>query len=175
MCRRTGCGRSIQEATSAAICPILSGSANPGLSGNSMLLYILRRILLMIPTLLLTSMLVFTIMELPPGDYFESYVAELQAQGEGVNEAKIEFLKQEYGFDKHPVERYFIWLAGMVQGDFGYSFEYQMPVADVVGSRIFLTILVSFATILLTWIIAFPIGVYSATHQYSWGDYGLTF
>lgn len=140
-----------------------------------MFLYIIRRILIMIPTLLLTSALVFTIMELPPGDYFESYMAELQAQGEGVDKAKIEFLKQEYGFDKSPVERYFLWLGGLVQGDFGYSFEYQMPVSDLIGSRIFLTVLVSFFTILLTWIIAFPIGIYSATHQYSWGDYGLTF
>jgi len=129
----------------------------------------------MIPTLFLTSALVFTIMELPPGDYFESYMAELQAQGEGVDKAKIEFLRREYGFDKSPVERYFIWVGGMLQGDFGYSFEYQMSVTDLVGSRIFLTILVSFATILLTWLIAFPIGIYSATHQYSWGDYGLTF
>lgn len=140
-----------------------------------MLLYIIRRICLMIPTLFLTSALVFTIMELPPGDYFESYMAELQAQGEGVDKAKIEFLRREYGFDKSPVERYFMWVGGMLQGDFGYSFEYQMPVTDLVGSRIFLTILVSFATILLTWLIAFPIGIYSATHQYSWGDYGLTF
>ena len=140
-----------------------------------MFAYILRRILIMIPTLLLTSALIFTIMELPPGDYFETYIAELQAQGEGVDKAKIEFLKQEYGFDKHPVERYFLWLGGMLQGDFGYSFEYQMPVNDLIGSRLFLTILVSFATIVLTWLIAFPIGIYSATHQYSWGDYGLTF
>ncbi len=140
-----------------------------------MLLFIIRRILIMIPTLLLTSALIFTIMELPPGDYFESYIAELEAQGEGADKAKIEFLKQEYGFDKSPVERYFLWLAGLVQGDMGYSFEYQLPVSDLVGSRIFLTILVSFATIVLTWLIAFPIGIYSATHQYSWGDYGLTF
>jgi peptide/nickel transport system permease protein len=140
-----------------------------------MLLYILRRILVMVPTLLLISALVFTIMELPPGDYFESYMAEMQAQGEGVDKAKIEYLKKEYGFDKSPVERYFIWLGGLLQGDLGYSFEYQLPVADVVGERLILTVTVSFLTILLTWIIAFPIGIYSATHQYSWGDYGLTF
>ncbi|HZA02618.1 MAG TPA: ABC transporter permease [Hyphomicrobiaceae bacterium] len=140
-----------------------------------MLPYILRRILIMIPTLVLSSALVFAIIELPPGDYFESYMAELQAQGEGVDKAKIEFLKKEYGFDKHPVERYFIWAAGLLHGDFGYSFEYQMPVGEVVGDRLFLTVLVSFATITLTWLIAFPIGIYSATHQYSWGDYGLTF
>jgi peptide/nickel transport system permease protein len=140
-----------------------------------MLAYIFRRILIMIPTLALSSALVFAIIELPPGDYFESHIAELQAQGEGVDKAKIEFLKKEYGFDKHPVERYFIWAAGLLRGDFGYSFEYQMPVREVVGDRLFLTVLVSFATIMLTWLVAFPIGIYSATHQYSWGDYGLTF
>ncbi|SRR5258706_9753276 len=140
-----------------------------------MLLYIVRRTLMMIPTLLLISALVFTIMELPPGDYFETYMAELQAQGEGVDKAKVEFLKKEYGFDKTPIERYFAWLGGLVTGDFGYSFEYQMPVSEVVGDRLFLTVAVSFATILLTWLIAFPIGIYSATHQYSWSDYGLTF
>jgi peptide/nickel transport system permease protein len=130
---------------------------------------------MMIPTLLLISALVFTIMELPPGDYFETYMAELQAQGEGADKAKIEYLKKEYGFDKSPVERYFMWLGGLVRGDLGYSFEYQMPVSEIVGDRLLLTVTVSFATIILTWLIAFPIGIYSATHQYSWGDYGLTF
>ncbi|MEO1710031.1 MAG: ABC transporter permease, partial [Pseudomonadota bacterium] len=74
-----------------------------------MLIYIARRILLMIPTLFIISVLVFTIIELPPGDYFESYVAELMAQGERVDKAQIAYLKEEYGFDRHPVERYFIW------------------------------------------------------------------
>ena len=137
--------------------------------------YILRRIALMIPTLLIISALVFTLIELPPGDYFESYMAEQQAQGENVDQAQIEELKREYGFDRHPVERYFVWLAGLVQGDLGYSFEYELPVNEVVGDRLFLTMLVAFVTIIVTWIIAFPIGIYSATHQYSWGDYGLTF
>jgi peptide/nickel transport system permease protein len=137
--------------------------------------YILWRIAVMIPTLLIISALVFTIIELPPGDYFESYVAELQAAGEGANVEQIEALRKEYGFDKPPVLRYFQWLAGMLQGDFGYSFEYQLPVTDVVGDRLWLTVLVSFVTIIFTWIVAFPIGIYSATHQYSWNDYGLTF
>ena len=140
-----------------------------------MLSYIARRVLLMIPTLVLTSMLVFTIIELPPGDYFESYIAELEAQGEKVDKAELEYLKEEFGFDKHPVERYFIWVTGLVQGDLGYSFEHQLPVNKVVGDRLFFTILVSFVTIIFTWMIAFPIGIYSATHQYSWSDYGLTF
>ncbi|MDA7948225.1 MAG: ABC transporter permease [Hyphomicrobiaceae bacterium] len=137
--------------------------------------YIIRRILIMIPTLLAISMIVFIIIELPPGDYLESYVAELQAQGESVDPQEIEFLRERYGFDASPVDRYLRWVGGMLQGDFGYSFEYRLPVSDVVGDRLFLTILVSMATIIFTWIIAFPIGIYSATHQYSWGDYGLTF
>ncbi len=137
--------------------------------------YIIRRILVMIPTLLIISALVFTIIELPPGDYFESYVAELQAQGELVDMQQIEYLRKEYGFDRPPVERYFVWVWGMLHGDFGYSFEYQLPVDKLIGDRIYLSILVSFVTIIFTWIIAFPIGIYSATRQYSWGDYGLTF
>ncbi len=140
-----------------------------------MLRYILWRIAAMIPTLLIISALVFTIIELPPGDYFESYIAELRAQGENVDVAEIEELRRQYGFDKPPVLRYFHWVAGMLQGDFGYSFEYQLPVNEVVGDRLWLTVLVSLVTIIFTWLVAFPIGIYSATHQYSWGDYGLTF
>jgi len=140
-----------------------------------MLRYILWRIAVMIPTLLIISALVFTIIELPPGDYFESYIAELQASGETVDVKQIETLRAEYGFDKPPIERYFVWLAGMLHGDFGYSFEYQLPVSEVVGDRLWLTVLVSFVTIIFTWLVAFPIGIYSATHQYSWSDYGLTF
>lgn len=140
-----------------------------------MLRYIAWRIAVMVPTLLIISALVFAIIELPPGDYFESYVAELQAQGESVDLKAIEALKVQYGFDKPPIERYFHWVWGMVQGDFGYSFEYELPVTDVVGDRLWLTMLVSFVTIIFTWVVAFPIGIYSATHQYSWGDYGLTF
>ena len=140
-----------------------------------MLGYIVRRLLIMIPTLVAISVLVFAIIELPPGDYLESYVAELQSQGESVDPKRIEFLRQEYGFDKPMHERYVHWVWGMVQGDFGYSFEYRLPVRDVIGDKLLLTMIVSFFTVLFTWIIAFPIGVYSATHQYSWGDYGLTF
>jgi len=129
----------------------------------------------MIPTLLIISALVFTIIELPPGDYFESYIAELRAQGEGANLEQIEALRAQYGFDQPVIVRYFYWVIGMLQGDFGYSFEYQLPVSEVVGDRLWLTMMVSFITIIVTWLIAFPIGMYSATHQYSWSDYGLTF
>jgi peptide/nickel transport system permease protein len=140
-----------------------------------MLEYILRRVLTMIPTLLVISLLVFVIIQLPPGDYLESHIAELQSQGESVDEQKIAFLREEYGLDRPFHEQYFFWLIGMLQGDFGYSFEYDLPVTEVVGDRMFLTIMISVLTIIFTWMIAFPIGIYSATHQYSWGDYGLSF
>jgi peptide/nickel transport system permease protein len=140
-----------------------------------MLRYILWRIAVMVPTLLVISMLVFTIIQLPPGDFFESQIAELRAQGETANLQDMEDMRKEYGLDKPIVVQYVYWVGGMLHGDFGYSFEYQLPVSQVVGDRLWLTMLVSFTTILVTWLIAFPIGIYSATHQYSWSDYSLTF
>ena len=140
-----------------------------------MLNYLIKRVLYMIPTLVLTSMLVFALIELPPGDYLETYVNELLSAGETVDPQHIEFLRQEYGFDRPAWERYFHWASGMLMGDFGFSFEYQLPVREVIGDRLLFTIVVTFFTVIFTWLIAFPIGIYSATHQYSWGDYGLTF
>jgi peptide/nickel transport system permease protein len=137
--------------------------------------YIIGRLLVMIPTLIVISMLIFTIIELPPGDYFESYVQELKMLGEDADLQEIEDLKARYGFDDPMPVRYLHWVGGMMQGDFGYSFEYRLPVNDVVGDRLWLTVFVSFVTIIFTWLLAFPIGLYSAMHQYSWGDYGLTF
>lgn len=139
-----------------------------------MLSYLVRRVLIMVPTLVVTSALIFTVMSASPTNYFDNLIDEMQAQGEKVDTARIEFMKKEYGFDRPPVQRYLWWIGGMVRGDFGYSFEYQLPVRQVVGDRVWLTILLSFATIVFTWLVAFPIGIYSATHQYSWGDYGLT-
>jgi peptide/nickel transport system permease protein len=129
----------------------------------------------MIPTLIIISVLVFVIIQLPPGDYIESHIAELESQGESVDPQKIEFLRQEYGLDKPIWEQYFVWVSGFLQGDLGFSFEYNLPVTEVIGDKMWLTIIVSIFTILITWLIAFPIGMYSATHPYSWGDYGLTF
>lgn len=140
-----------------------------------MLSYLVRRILVMIPTLLVISVLIFGIIQLPEGDYLSSQIAELEAMGETVGKEQIEFLRKQYGLDQPFIVQYFNWLGGMLRGDFGYSFEYQMPVGDVVGDRLFLSFVLSFSTIIFTWVVAFPIGVYSATHQYSWTDHGLTF
>ena len=136
--------------------------------------YLVRRVLIMIPTLIAISVIVFTIIQLPPGDYLSSYIAELQSQGESVSGDKIAFLREQYGFDKPMWQQYAIWAVGMLHGDFGYSFEYNLPVSEVVGDRLWLTFMVSFSTILFTWAVSFPIGVYSAVRQYSIGDYVLT-
>jgi peptide/nickel transport system permease protein len=140
-----------------------------------MLTYLSRRLLTMILTLLVISALVFIIIQLPPGDYLSSYIAQLQSQGEMVPQEKIDFLRGQYGLDRPMVEQYFVWLGGLVQGDLGYSFEYNRPVTEVVGDRLLLSMVLNFTTVLFIYIISFPIGVYSATHQYSWGDHGLTF
>ena len=140
-----------------------------------MLGYLVHRLLIMIPSLLAISVIVFVIIQLPPGDYLTSYVAELQSQGEAVSEDKVAFLRLQYGLGKPWYEQYFLWLFGMLQGDFGFSFEYSEPVTEVVGDVLWMSFIVSFTTIVFTWVMSFPIGVYSATHQYSWGDYGLTF
>ena len=139
-----------------------------------MLEFLTRRILTMMLTLTVVSVLVFTIIQLPPGDYLTSYVAELESQGESVNQEKIEFLRHQYGLDKPMVEQYFIWATGLLRGDMGYSFEYSLPVTEVVGDRLYLSMVLNFATILFIYLVSFPIGVYSATHQYSWGDHSLT-
>jgi peptide/nickel transport system permease protein len=131
--------------------------------------------MIMIPTLLAISALTFIIIQLPPGDYLETYIAELESQGESVDPAKIQYLREQYGLDQPMIVQYAYWLGGLLQGDMGYSFEYSQPVSKIVGDRLFLTFVVTLATVLFTYVVAFPIGVYSATHQYSWGDYGLTF
>jgi peptide/nickel transport system permease protein len=137
--------------------------------------YLVRRLLTMLLTLIVISVLVFVIIQLPPGDYLSSYIAQLQAQGERVAQAKIDFLRQQYGLDRPMYEQYLVWAFGLLQGNLGYSFEHGRPVSEVVGDRLLLTVVLNFASILFIYVVAFPIGVYSATRQYSWGDYGLTF
>jgi peptide/nickel transport system permease protein len=140
-----------------------------------MLIYLVRRILVMIPTLLVISAVVFFIMKLPPGDYVTTLIEELRTQGEGASNEQIEFLRRQYGLDRPAWEQYLTWVWGMLHGDLGWSFEFNVPVSQVIGERIVLSFVVALATLIFTYIVAFPIGIYSATHQYSWGDYGLTF
>lgn len=139
-----------------------------------MIRYIAHRLLVMIPTLLVISFLVFVIIQLPPGDILSNKVHELRAQGErGL--AQLEYLRETYGFDRPFVEQYLTWLWGLLNGNLGYSFDLELPVSQVVGDRFFFTFVLNFCTILFIWTVAFPIGVYSAVYQYSAGDYIATF
>ncbi len=137
--------------------------------------YVLKRIGLFIPTIIIISFVIFFIMQLPEGDYVSSYVARMQAEGEVFTEQDIANLRAEYGLDKPWPVRYVQWVWKIIsQGDFGYSFAYGRPVWSVIMDRFWLTVLVSLIIMLFTYLVSLPIGIYSALHQYSVGDYALS-
>ncbi|MCY3783513.1 MAG: ABC transporter permease [Chloroflexi bacterium] len=137
--------------------------------------WLIRRTLFAFATLWAISMLSFVVIQIPPGDYVTSYIAQLQSQGTIFTDHEAQALRDLYGLDQPVILQYFRWLGLMAQGNFGVSFEFNRPVLDVIGDRFLLTIVVSVAALLLTWIVALPIGVYSAVKQYSIGDYAFTF
>ncbi|MCD6318933.1 ABC transporter permease [Candidatus Aerophobetes bacterium] len=139
-----------------------------------MISYIARRILYMIPTLLVISVISFILIQLPPGDYLTSYIAQLTETGESVDKATIASLKKRYGLDKPIYVQYFMWIKGVLQGDFGQSFEWNKPVGELIWERLSLTVIISLFSLIFTYIVAIPIGIYSATHQYSLADYFFT-
>ncbi|GAB4515818.1 MAG: ABC transporter permease [Anaerolineae bacterium] len=140
-----------------------------------MLQYIVRRTLLMIPTIIAISVVAFIIIQLPPGDYLTSLVATMATQGEQIEQSSLEALKVRYGLGQPVYVQYFKWVWGILHGDFGQSFEWNKPVSDLIWDRLALTFVLSLSTLLFTWIVAFPIGIYSAVRQYSLGDYVFTF
>tara|TARA_R110002110_G_scaffold60713_13_gene170811 strand:- start:1186 stop:2184 length:999 start_codon:yes stop_codon:yes gene_type:complete len=136
--------------------------------------YLLRRLFIMIPTLLAISFIVFVVIQLPPGDYLTTLVEEYRSRGEQVPLEEIAFLKREYGFGEPFLVQYVHWLGGMMVGDFGHSFSFDLPVSVVVSNVLGYTVLVEFTTVLFVYLVSFPIGIYSATHQYSWTDHGIS-
>lgn len=140
-----------------------------------MLGYILRRLVQMLVTLFVISVISFVIIQLPPGDYLTSYIASLAATGETVDQATIEALRKQYGLDLPIYVQYFKWLWGILHGDFGYSFSWNRPVSELLWGRLGLSVLVSTVAVIFSWVSGFLIGMYSATHQYSIGDYLATF
>jgi len=126
---------------------------------------------MMLPTLFLISILAFVIIQLPPGDYLTTYIMQLESTGALVDQAKIEELTLRYGLDKPMYVQYLSWVGGIFHGDFGYSFEWSRPVGDLIWNRLGLTLVVSLVTLLFTWVVSFLAGIYSATHQYTLGDY----
>ncbi len=138
--------------------------------------FILQRMAILIPFLFMVSVMSFIIIQLPPGDYVDSYIRNLQLQGGTVNEAQKADLEAQYGLDKSLVEQYVIWVRNIVlRGDFGTSFRYQQPVGQILAERVPRTVAISLASILLTWIIAVPLGIISALKQYSVWDYLIAF
>lgn len=138
--------------------------------------HIIRRVLLMIPTLFLISVVSFLIIQLPPGDFLTTYIANLQQTGETAAEEQVAQLRQRYGLDKPLYVQYGMWMWNILsKGDFGESFSYGMPVKKLIWDRLGLSVLISAVTIVIVWAIAVPIGIYSATHQYKVSDYVLTF
>jgi peptide/nickel transport system permease protein len=121
------------------------------------------------------SVLAFVVIQLPPGDYITSYIAQMSASGSGVSAEEAAALRHQYGLDRPMYVQYLRWMQMVVRGNYGMALEYGRPVADVIGDRLWLTMVVSVAAIILTWILALPIGIYSAVRQYSIGDYIATF
>ncbi len=140
-----------------------------------MLQFIIRRILITIPMLLAVSILVFVIIQLPPGDVASHQVNQLLVQGIVVQEGHLEALRARYGLDRPMYQRYFLWMGRLMRGDLGVSFIARRPVMEVVAERLPLTAAVALASLVFTWVVAFLVGVYSATHQYSLGDYAASF
>ena len=145
--------------------------------------YVVQRFLIMIPTLLVISAVTFIIIQAPPGDYVTTMIDEAKRTGDTAALEKAEFLVREFGLDRPLLEQYGMWFGiwpgphgfnGILQGNLGWSFEYWRPVDEVVGDRLFLSIVLNFAVVLFVYLVSFPIGVYTAVRQYSLGDHTMT-
>ena len=139
-----------------------------------MINYLIRRIIYIIPTLIAISIVVFIVINLPPGDFLTSYVNQLRQSGLEVDASQVAALERRYGLDRSIVGQYIIWITNFVQGDFGLSFQENRPVIDLIKERIGFTALIALSTVLFQWIMAIPIGIYSAVKQYSITDYIFT-
>ena len=137
--------------------------------------YIGRRVILMVPTIFVISVVAFVIIQLPPGDFLTTYMAQLSSTGDVVDAAEMAALRQRYGLDQPMIVQYWQWVSGIVgSNDWGYSFIWNKPVTELLSQRLPLTVVLAVTTLLFTWLMAFPIGVYSAVRQYSAGDYIFT-
>lgn len=137
--------------------------------------YIIRRLLLAIPTLVAISVISFLLIQLPPGDYLDQRIAQLEQQyGDSSSITQANALRHRYGLDKPLWERYFHWIGGFAHGDFGESFRYEREVKDLIGERLGLTVMLSLGSMLFVYLMAIPLGIYSATHKYGFQDNLLT-
>lgn len=140
-----------------------------------MLNYVIKRLIYMVPTLFGMSLIAFMIIQLPPGDYVTSLLATMADSGQNVDPAQLEAMRRVYGFNDPIWVQYWKWISGILfRGDFGYSFEWNRPVADLIWERMGSTLAISLASLLFVWAVSLPIGVYSAMRRHSVGDYGFT-
>ena len=140
-----------------------------------MVSFIVRRLVLAVFTVIAISILSFMIIHLPPGDYVTTYIAQIAANGGTVSEQEAANLRALYGLDQPIYMQYLRWIGLIAQGNFGIAMEYQLPVAQVIGDRLWMTVAVSTAALVFTWVVALPIGIYSAVRQHSVLDYTFTF
>jgi len=140
-----------------------------------MVRFLIRRIMQMLPVLFIISIISFVIINLPPGDYLTVKMTELRARGDPDAEIRMKNLTKRFGLDKPLWQQYIIWVTNFVKGDFGRSFEHEMEVRDLIGERLLLSVILGLTTWIFTWVVAIPIGIYSATHQYGIGDILFTF
>jgi len=139
------------------------------------LTYLTRRVLLGVLTIWAVSVISFVIIQLPPGDFVDTYIAKLESQGTAIGQREADAMRAQYGLDDPMVVQYVKWIFQVVQGHYGQSLDYGQPVADIIGDRLALTMVVTISAILFTWIVALPIGIFSAVRQYSLADYLFTF
>lgn len=146
--------------------------------------YAIYRFITMLLTLWVVSLMIFVIINLPPGDYLSNQIAELRATGQAEGVAKAEFLRTEYALDRPIWEQYLIWVGmapgpqgwyGLIQGNFGWSFEFDRPVSEIVGDALWLTVLVNLAAVLFVYLVALPLGVIAAAKSETWIDYSAAF
>ena len=137
--------------------------------------YLLRRFVFMVITVALVSVVAFVLIQLPPGDYLSTYIAQLEEANTEVTESELASMRQQYGLDQPLFVQYFKWITGIVtRGDFGQSFQWNKPVRDLIGERFALTAIVAISSLLFTFVVGVPIGIYSALHKYTAGDFSFT-
>ena len=139
-----------------------------------MIRYILQRLLLLPFLLVAFSIVVFAIVQAPPGDFLTTYVATLASSGTSISAEHIAALRHEYGLDQPVVVQYLRWMQNLLSGNLGLSLEYQRPNAELIGEQLALTVVLALFAFVVTWIVAVPAGIYSATHQRSAFDYVFT-
>ncbi|MCA0422267.1 MAG: ABC transporter permease [Proteobacteria bacterium] len=136
-----------------------------------LLAYVLKRLFWSIPFMFAVSLVAFALIQAPPGDFVTSLAATLAQSGDVVEQARLDALRERYGLDQPFLVQYWRWITGVLHGDFGQSFEWNQPVSDLIWERMGLSVVLAIATLLFTWAIAFPVGIYSAVKKYSIGDY----